>query len=121
VLDEVVERARELGCRRATRLAVDGAFHTPLQAPTAEALLPTLAATAFAAPRWPVVTNHDAEAVTDGAGWPERLTDHLVRPVRWAESVDRLVALGAQRFVEVGPGRTLTGLIRRIAPEVAVS
>jgi [acyl-carrier-protein] S-malonyltransferase len=100
---------------------VDGAFHTPLQAPTAEALLPTLAATAFAAPSWPVVTNHDAEAVTDGAGWPERLTDHLVTPVRWAESVDRLVALGAQRFVEVGPGRTLTGLIRRIAPEVAVA
>lgn len=118
VLDEVRDVARTLGCRRATRLAVDGAFHTPLQQPTADALLPTLAATRFADPRWPVVTNHDARPVADAVGWPERLCDHLVRPVRWSESVDRLAAMGARRVVEVGPGDTLAGLIRRIAPDL---
>lgn len=118
VLDEVEATARSLGCRRAMRLAVDGAFHTPLQRPTADALLPSLAVIPFAPPRWPVVTNHDAAPVTDAEGWPERLTEHLVRPVLWADSVERLVDMGARRVVEVGPGRTLAGLIRRIAPDL---
>jgi [acyl-carrier-protein] S-malonyltransferase len=117
-LDEVAGWAVALGCRRATRLAVDGAFHTPLHQPTAEALLPTLAGITFGAPRWPVVTNHDARPVLDGDGWPERLVAHLVEPVRWDATVTRLAAMGTRRFVEVGPGRSLSGLIRRITPDL---
>lgn len=120
VLDAVAEQALALGARRARRLAVDGAFHTPLMAPAAEALAPTLEATTFAAPRWPVVTNHDATVVSGATGWPERLATHLVAPVRWADSITNLVALGVDTFVEVGPGTTLGGLIRRIAPDATV-
>jgi [acyl-carrier-protein] S-malonyltransferase len=119
-LDLVAERATELGVRRVRRLAVDGAFHTPLLEPAAAALAPTLASIAFRAPSVPIVTNHDAAAVTTADGWPERLTTHLVSPVRWADVVEGLVALGADAFVEVGPGTTLGGLVRRVAPEVEV-
>lgn len=119
-LDAVAALATDLGVRRTRRLAVDGAFHTPLMAPAAERLAPALAATAFAAPSVPIVTNHDAQPVTTADGWPERLTSHLVRPVRWADVVDRLVQLGADTIIEVGPGTTLTGLVRRIAPDIDV-
>lgn len=120
VLDAVAERATALGVRRTRRLAVDGAFHTPLMSFAAEQLAPVLAATSFAPPRFPIVTNHDAAAVIEGTGWPDRLTTHLVQPVRWADCVRRLVELGADSFLEVGPGSTLSGLVRRIAPEVEV-
>ncbi len=117
-LDAVADRATELGVRRVRRLAVDGAFHTPLMQPAADAFAPALAATTFQAPAVPVVTNHDAASVTTADGWPERLTTHLVQPVRWADVVQTLVGLGADTIVEVGPGTTLTGLVKRIAPDV---
>lgn len=120
VLDAVAERATELGVRRVRKLAVDGAFHTPLMTLAAETLAPVLETIAFRSPTVPVVTNHDAQAVTSADGWPERLTTHLIQPVRWAEVVERLVALGADTIIEVGPGRTLTGLIKRIAPDIEV-
>lgn len=119
-LDAVAERAIELGVRRVRPLAVDGAFHTPLMQTAADAFAPALAQTTFSAPRVPVVTNHDAFAVSVAEGWPDRLTSHLVQPVRWADVVQRLVELGADTIIEVGPGTTLTGLIKRIAPDVAV-
>ncbi len=118
-LDAVAERATELGVRRVRALAVDGAFHTPLMQPAADAFAPALASTTFSAPTYPIVTNHDAEAVTEADGWPHRLTAHLVSPVRWADTVGHLVALGATTIIEVGPGTTLTGLVKRIAPDVA--
>ena len=66
------------------------------------------------------MTNHDALAHQDDDGWPERLTTHLVSPVRWADCVTTMVDLGVDRFVEVGPGNALAGLIRRIAPEATM-
>lgn len=117
-LEAVAERATELGVRRVRTLAVDGAFHTPLMQAAADAFALALAEARFSPPRYPIVTNHDGEAVTEANGWPERLTTHLVRPVRWGDVVERLVALGARTIIEVGPGTTLTGLVKRIAPEV---
>ncbi|QXC61467.1 ACP S-malonyltransferase [Aquihabitans sp. G128] len=117
-LDAVAERAKELGVRRTRRLAVDGAFHTPLMALAAERLAPVLDTVAFHPPAFPVVTNHDAAPVRSADGWPERLTTHLVSPVRWADVVAQLVAMGADTVIEVGPGTTLTGLVKRIAPDV---
>lgn len=116
-LDAVGDQALALGVRRVKALTVDGAFHTPLMAPAAKALAPMLADTRFARPTAPIVTN-DAAVVTGSGGWPDRLTAHLVEPVRWGETVALLQALGADTVVEAGPGTTLTSLTKRIAPDL---
>ena len=113
------DRATTIGVRRVRRLDVGGAFHTPLMSSASADLRDVLAATGFSKPSVPIVTNHDAAAHDGADGWPERLTTHLVSPVRWADCVTTMVASGVDRFVEVGPGNALTGLIRRIAPEVS--
>lgn len=110
------DRAATVGVRRVRPLGVGGAFHTPLMAPAAEALEPVLGRTRFSTPVTPIVTNHDAQAHADDRDWPARLTTHLVSPVRWSDCVTTMVGLGVDRFVEVGPGNALTGLIKRIAP-----
>lgn len=119
-VDAAARRAAAIGVRRVRPLDVGGAFHTPLMAPAADALIPVLEAMTFHPTAAPVVTNHDAEPHGDGRGWPERLTTHLVAPVRWADGVTTMVGLGVDTFVEVGPGGALAGLMRRIAPEAHV-
>jgi [acyl-carrier-protein] S-malonyltransferase len=114
------EAARALGVRRVIPLNVGGAFHTPLFADARAELEPALAATPFAVPGAPVVSNVDARPHTDPAGWPAQLGAHLVSPVRWRQSVLTLVSLGADSFVEVGPGNVLAGLARRTSPGVPV-
>ena len=94
-------------------LKVGAAFHTPLMAPAAAHLLDHLGGTSFDAPVAPVVANTDAVAHYGGNGWPERLSLHLVSPVRWRESLETLADLGASTFLEVGPGAVLTTLARR--------
>ena len=122
---DAVERADSLGIRRATRLRVGGAFHTPLMADAATALAEDLASgplqdVALSTPTAPLVSNGDARPYEDGDGWRQRLEDHLVHPVRWRESVEALAVMGAGELVEVGPGNVLAGLARRIAPDVPV-
>ena len=119
-VESALDRARAVGVRRATRLRVGGAFHTPLMHSAAEAFAQDLGSVSFAATAVPVISNGDARPHTDPDGWPERLVDHLVRPVRWRQSVEMLVALGATELVEVGPGEILAGLARRIVPGVPV-
>ena len=109
-----VEAARLAGVRKIMPLPVDGAFHTPLMAPAAEALATHLETVAFGPGSAPVVSNGDALPHDGGDGWRSRLADHVVRPVRWRQSVEALARLGATEFVEVGPGRTLTGMVKRI-------
>lgn len=120
VLATVAARARELGARRALVLDVGGAFHTPLMTPAADALTPVLESISFRAPTRPVVTNHNAEPVSSAEGWPDRMRVQLTEPVRWSDCVATLVAIGADTFVEVGPGTTLTGLARRMVPDVTL-
>ncbi|MDP9071690.1 MAG: ACP S-malonyltransferase [Actinomycetota bacterium] len=115
-----VERARALGARRSVPLPVGGAFHTPLMEEARSAFAADLEDAPLAPSGLPVVSNGDARAYRDADGWRRRLADHLVRPVRWRESVETLVASGASQLVEVGPGTTLAGLARRIAPGVPV-
>ncbi len=112
-VDCAADRARDLGVKRVMPLKVGAAFHTPLMAPAAVHLLEHLAGTPFAPPTAPVVANTDAAAHHDADGWPERLSRHLVSPVRWRESLETLAALGARTFLEVGPGNVLSGLVRR--------
>lgn len=117
-LDRALALARERGVRRAMPLNVSGAFHSPLMAPAAERFAALLDGAAFHDAEVPVVCNVDAAAVRDAAGLRERLRAQLTAPVRWVDCVQRLVALGADTLVEAGPGSVLTGLARRIAPEV---
>ena len=116
-LEAVGARAKELGVRRVVPLNVGGAFHTPLMDTARGELEPVLAATRFAPTGWPVVSNVDARPYQDGEGWPGRLAEHLVRPVRWRSSMEALVAMGAESFLEVGPGAVLGGLARRTVPD----
>ena len=115
---DATERARDLGIRRVVPLNVAGAFHTPLMSDAADALGRHLASMRFRSPSAPVVCNTDAEAHSDD-GWSERLAAHLVSPVRWRAGMQTLAALGADTFVEVGPGNVLSGLARRALPEVS--
>lgn len=118
-VDEAAARARQLGVKRFLPLKVAAAFHTPLMAEARAELAPTLAATPFAPPSAPVVSNLDARPHDDAGGWPEALGRHLVSTVRWRESMEALIDLGADVFLEVGPGAVLSGLARRTVPGVA--
>jgi [acyl-carrier-protein] S-malonyltransferase len=116
-LEAAGTRAKDLGVRRVIPLNVGGAFHTPLMDGARQALEPVLAETPFSRSTWPVVSNVDARPYDDGEGWKVRLADHLVRPVRWRPTMEALVTLGADWFLEVGPGAVLGGLARRIVPD----
>ena len=117
-----IERACELlkaaGAKRALPLKVGGAFHSPLMEPAREELAQAIEATAFAAPKAPVYQNVVAKAVCDAAEIKSNLVKQLTSPVRWTASVQQMVADGAERFVELGPGSVLQGLIKKIAPSV---
>ena len=104
--------AKELGARKVIPIPVAGAFHTTLMAPARSWLRKSLAATPFTVPEIPVIANVDGRAHTDAQDWPGLLSAQLCSPVRWRQSLETLAAMGATRFVEVGPGGVLTGLAR---------
>ena len=121
-----VERAIELatlaGARRAVRLPVSAPFHSPLMAPAREGLTPYLEDAEMAAPHVPVVTNIEARPVRTAEEARQALIRQVDCPVRWVESVRWMAEEGGiDRFVEVGPGSVLTGLIKKIAPEAATA
>lgn len=98
-------------------LPVGGAFHSPLMAPAATRLEAALATARFADTGSPIVANVDATAHTDGPGWPGRLATQLCQPVRWRDSLGTLAGLGATRFIEIGPGSALAGMVKRAVPD----
>ena len=114
-----VERAMELaklaGAKRALPLAVSAPFHCSLMTPAAEAMARALAGTAIVAPRVPLIANVSASAVTDPALIRENLVKQVTGAVRWRESVAYMAGQGVTRFVEVGAGKVLAGLVKRIA------
>lgn len=114
-VDEAVRRADEIGCR-ARKLAVGGAFHSPLMAPAAERLRRALDATPIRDTAFPVLSNGSAEPFVDVR---RELAENLLKPVRWRETLLALQALGATDFVECGPGAVLTGLVKRTLRAVA--
>ena len=118
-VEAATEQAGNLGVRRVVQLNVGAAFHTPRMQAAADALAPFLATTPFGVPSAPVVSNADAQPYAGAGGWPQRLADHLISPVRWRSSMETLVGLGAEEFYEVGPGNVLTGLAKRtVGPSV---
>ncbi|HYW27004.1 MAG TPA: ACP S-malonyltransferase [Terriglobales bacterium] len=116
-LERAAQRLREAGARRVLPLNVAAAFHTPLMEPAGAALRGALDAAAWRTPAVPVVANYTAEPYRDVVGVPAVLERQLSAPVRWADCVRRLRELGCDRFVEVGPKRALTGMMRELVPE----
>jgi len=121
---EAVKRAVELasagGAKRAVMLPVSAPFHSSLMKPAAERLEADLRTTAFHTLRVPLVNNADAELTTSGDEARESLVRQVTLPVRWEESVRELIDQGVNTFVEVGPGRVLTGLLRQIDRSIHV-
>jgi [acyl-carrier-protein] S-malonyltransferase len=115
---KAVERAAELakqrGARRAIMLPVSAPFHCALMQPAQDRLAKDLAALQFSDPDMPVVANIDAEAKTAGSAARDALVRQVTGAVQWARCVQKLIELGAKTFVEVGPGKVLTGLMRQI-------
>lgn len=111
---QAVERAKEMGARRSVELPVSAPFHCALMQPAADRLAEELGRLGFSDPFVPVVTNVEAEPNLSGARIPELLERQVTAPVRFIESVERLGALGVRTFLEIGPGRVLSGLVARI-------
>ena len=119
-VDAACVALKEAGARRALRLNVGGAFHSPLMAPAAEALKAAILKTDFQKPFCPIYQNVTAKAATAPEEIRENLLKQLTSPVRWTQSVQNMIADGASEFYEFGPGDVLKGMIRKINPEVQV-
>ena len=109
--------AKDLGAKRALVLPVSVAAHSPLMADAAEAMGRVLADVEFREPTAALLANADARAILDGEGARAELVEHLTAGVDWVRAVERMSADGVDTFVEVGPGKVLTNLIKRIAPD----
>lgn len=114
------EKMKAAGAKRALVLPVGGAFHSPLMLPAKEELAAAIESTVFHTANCPVYQNVVARAVTDTAEIKKNLIDQLTGAVRWTQSVQSMVADGAVRFTEVGPGKVLQGLVQKIHKEAQV-
>ncbi len=119
-IEEACEKCKAAGAKRALPLKVGGAFHSPLMEPARVELSEAIAATQFAAPICPVYQNVDAQPYTDPEKIKANLIAQLTSPVRWTKIVQNMHADGATRFIEVGPGKVLQGLVGKIVPGVEV-
>ncbi len=118
-VERAAEALRSAGARRVIPLEVSGAFHSPLMENAARGLAEVLARTPIQAARCPVVANAGAEPVIEPDAIRASLERQLLSPVRWEETVRYLLAWGAARFLEVGPGKVLTGLVRAVDRQAA--
>lgn len=117
-VDAACVALKEAGARRALKLPVGGAFHSPLMQPAAEDLKAAILKTDFHKPFCPIYQNVTAKAETEPGIIRENLLKQLTAPVRWTQSVQNMIADGATEFYEFGPGDVLKGMIRKINPEV---
>ncbi len=116
-IDSACEALKEAGARRALVLPVGGAFHSPLMEPAREELAAAIENTTFSKPNCPIYQNVTASAITDENEIKANLISQLTAPVRWTQSVQQMIADGALHFTEVGPGKVLQGLVRKIHRE----
>ena len=116
-VEAAVAGVRELGGRRGILLPVSVAAHSSLMAEAADGMSRVLASITFADPAIPLLANSNARPITTAAGARAELIEHLTRGVDWVAAVERMTADGVTTFVEIGPGKVLTGLIKRIAPD----
>jgi [acyl-carrier-protein] S-malonyltransferase len=114
-LDAAIERAKEAGARRALPLDVAGAFHTEVMRPAQDEMDRLFAETTFGIPKSPVIGNTTGTPLVTGDEIRGELADQLCGCVYWQEAIEYMAANGVERYVEIGPGKVLTGLVKRIA------
>lgn len=117
-IDKACEILTEKGARRALKLPVGGAFHSPLMEPAREELAKAIEATQFNNPSCPIYQNVSTTAETDIKRIKSNLIAQLTAPVKWTQSVENMIASGATKFTEVGPGKALQGMLVKINKEV---
>lgn len=120
-IDTACEKMLAAGAKRALKLKVGGAFHSPLMAPAQEELAEAIEAAEFSTPVCPVYQNVDGKPHTDPKEIKENLIKQLTAPVRWTYDVQAMIADGADEFIELGPGSVLQGLVKKIDRSVATS
>jgi [acyl-carrier-protein] S-malonyltransferase len=116
-VNRACEALKEEGARRALVLPVGGAFHSPMMEPAREELAAAIENTTFSKPNCPIYQNVTASATTDENEIKANLISQLTAPVRWTQSVQQMIADGATHFTEVGPGKVLQGLVKKIDKE----
>ena len=117
-LTQAVELAKARGAQRAIPLQVSGAFHTPLMQPAVEGMSEIIASLSFRQPLTPIIANTTAQPMTTAESIKEELLRQLCNGIQWQRSIEYMVNDGASTFVEIGPGKVLTGLIKRIDKNV---
>lgn len=120
-VSRAIEIAKGRGYRKAMLLPVSAPFHCALMQPAAERLRQVLDGITVSAPTMPVVSNVEALPNADGGRVRDLLVSQVCAPVRWEESIQKMTELGVTRFVEIGPGRVLSGLVKRIAKDVEIA
>lgn len=120
-IDAACEKMLAAGAKRALKLKVGGAFHSPLMQPAQEELAEAIANAVFQTPVCPVYQNVDAKPHTDPEEIKANLIKQLTAPVRWTQDVEAMIADGADEFIELGPGAVLQGLVKKINRTVATS
>lgn len=115
------EYLKEAGAKRCLPLPVGGAFHSPLMEPAREELAQAIANTSFHTPICPIYQNVSTTAVTDPEVIKENLNSQLTSPVKWTQSVKNMIADGATSFLEVGPGKVLSGLVKKVDRKMPTS
>ena len=119
-VEKACEAMKEAGAKRALILPVGGAFHSPMMEPAREELAAAIEATTFSEPSCPVYQNVTATAVSDANEIKKNLIIQLTAPVKWTQTVQQMIADGADSFTEVGPGKVLIGLVGKINKEATV-
>jgi [acyl-carrier-protein] S-malonyltransferase len=117
-VDEAIPKLQEAGAKRAMKLIVGGAFHSPLMESARQQLEDAISTTQFNEPACPVYQNLDAKSSTSAKEIKGKLARQMTNPVRWTQSVENMLDDGATSFFEVGPGKVLQGLIRKVSREV---
>jgi [acyl-carrier-protein] S-malonyltransferase len=120
-VEEACERLKERGAKRALILPVGGAFHSPLMEPAREELATAIENTTFNTPSCPIYQNVNTTAVSDPAEIKKNLLFQLTAPVKWTQSVQNMLADGATEFIEVGPGKVLQGLVKKVSRDAVTS
>lgn len=120
-IEAACEAAKAAGAKRALKLNVSGAFHSPCMEPARAELAEAIASTEFHTPICPIYQNVDALPHTDPEEIKANLVAQLTAPVRWTQTVRNMIADGATEFIEIGPGKVLQGLVAKISREVSIS
>jgi [acyl-carrier-protein] S-malonyltransferase len=117
-IDQAMDLARDGGASRVIPLSVSAAFHTPLMQPAVDGMAEIVARLAFAVPKIPIVANTSAQPLTTTEAVKAELIQQLCHCVQWQRSIEYMIGAGVSTFIEIGPGKVLSGLIKRINKEV---